>query len=334
MLNIILMILKVNGIIAAVLIGILIVLIIEILWVPFRYRIVASKYEKIKVRINFSWLLRLICILIQYEDSKLIYRIRVFGIPILDSRRTKKEKKRNKKIKKKPKLDEQRKAKTSSKHLELKKEEIDQENDELQINQTILRESDVEQEKVPTKNRNLEPKINHRSMKYRIRKIIVTIKTLLRKLSSFVRKIINGFGSLKERLKTAIDLIKKVMAYPKKVGEFLNDADNKAAIGLIFQSMKLIVKHASPKRVKGEIILGFDDPCTTGQVLGGISVATAYMNIRKLRIIPEFQEAKLEGFIRAKGRIYSFVVLRIIIRLIRDKHFQIFKDRLKQLKED
>lgn len=331
MLNIILMILKVIGIIIAALIGILLILVIEILWVPFRYRVIASKYEEIKVRVNFSWLLRLIYVLIQYEDSKLFYRIRVFGIPIIDSRRPKKEKKKKQsKVKKKRKANKKVKTKASPQEKEMLETRLSENEDTSNTvtsssNEPILNNEDSakEVEEVLTVNdeeqsehdESKKPKENHRSMKYRIRKIIDTIKALPHKIGALVQKIVHALN------------------YPKKFKVFLSDEKNKSAIGLIFQSVKNVLKHASPRHVKGEIVFGLEDPCSTGQALGGISVAAAYLNLRKLRIIPDFEEAKLEGYIRATGRVYSFTVLRIVIRLLNDTNFKTLKESFKQLKE-
>lgn len=308
MLNIILMILKVIGIIVAALVGILLVLVIEILWVPFRYRVVVSKYEEIRVRVNFSWLLRFIYVLIQYEDSKFLYRIRVLGIPIIDSRRPKKEKRKKHKRKK------QSKAK---KELKTNKEEDTEDSAQSKAILEIKEELSENQEEQSEHDEgtNTKPKENQRSMKCRIRKIIVTIEAFPKKIRALVRKIVHAF------------------AYPKKFKEFLSDEGNKAAIGMIFQSVKDVLKHVGPRSVKGEIVFGLEDPCSTGQALGGISVAAAYLNLRKLCITPDFEEAKLTGWIRATGRIYSFTVLRIIIQLLNDKNIKTLKDRFKQLKE-
>jgi len=96
MLSIILTILKIIGLILVVILGILLLVIAAILWVPFRYRIVASKYEDMKANVKLSWLCRLIYITFGYDGGKPRFVIRIFGFALIDSNRPKKVSKKKK----------------------------------------------------------------------------------------------------------------------------------------------------------------------------------------------------------------------------------------------
>lgn len=339
MLNVVLMICKVIGIIIAVLLSILLLLTVEILFIPVRYRVIASKHEEIKAKVNFSWLMRIVFIKIQYEESKLLILIRIFGIPIYDSRKPKKEKKLKKAKKKKQKGITSAKSRKDSKNnteskldstVKIEKEqaaqiagrhtddvtktlEVSQQETQTQKTQTLESHTEAKELHSETKENTAKTK---KGMKYRFKQIINYIKTFW------------------EKVKHLFAFLKKIFEYPKKLKEFLSDEDNKSAFKLIFQTVCDLIKHSRPRKLKGEIIFGMDDPCTTGQILGGLSVVYAYLNVKYVKLIPDFSQARLEGDLDARGRVYSFVVLKIVIRLLRDEHFKKFKSNLSQFKEE
>lgn len=322
MLSLILTILKMIGMILVVLLLILVVLIAAVLWIPFRYKVKASKQDEIHAAVRLSWMLHFIHIVILYEEKKLGFVIRILGIPIYDSERPKKVKK-PKKAKKKKIVTKTSKTKNVSDPtvLEEKKAETDSKETVL----LPIRESEDDEKKVTDEA--VKPSNQKGGMKSRIKQIINTILSIPKKIKEF-------FIGIRKTMVKLIGAVQKIMAYPGKIKEFLKDEKNKSAISMIWQTIRRLVKHVSPRRVKGEIIFGFDDPCTTGQVLGGASVAYAYLGLKYVRFIPDFEKARSEGWLEVRGRVYSFTVLRIVIRLILDKNFKVLKDRISQLKEE
>lgn len=338
MLNVILMILKAIGIILAILVGILLLMTAMILWVPVRYRILASKQEEIEeiyAKVNISWLFRFAHVVIRYKDAKLLILISILGFVIYDSRKPKKEKitkikktKVNKiKVKKKKEIkDKSNKniVKETTKSIrEIQVKETIESNSEIQVKEVKeILSSEVSQEE------SKEVLVAVRKgMKYRIKQIINTIR-------SFPSKLRNFFRLWKKRFHQAKLFINKAISYPKKLKDFLLEEENKAGFAIIIETIKDLLKHIKPKKVEGELIFGLDDPCTTGQVLGAISIIYAYIAPKRFFVIPDFETARLEGSIFARGRIRTFTVLRIAIRLLRDEHFKALKEKIEKFKEE
>ena len=71
------------------------------------------------------------------------------------------------------------------------------------------------------------------------------------------------------------------------------------------------------------LIYGSDDPATTGQVLGIISAVYA-MTGPVLRIVPDFERARLECDLEFRGRLQVFTILVIVLKVY-------FHQELKQL---
>ena len=75
------------------------------------------------------------------------------------------------------------------------------------------------------------------------------------------------------------------------------------------------------KKVRGYIRFGFEDPSTTGQLLGAAGLLLPVIP-EKLRLIPDFQEQCLEADVTVRGRIVLFVVLKNGLALYRNRAVQ------------
>ena len=76
-----------------------------------------------------------------------------------------------------------------------------------------------------------------------------------------------------------------------------------------------------PRRVKGKLRFGFDDPYTTGQVL--MYLAPFYgLYARKLELIPVFEEPVLDGELYLKGKVRIGTVLVLAARMMLDRNFR------------
>ena len=89
MLPIILFILKLLGILVLILLGLILGVLLLILFVPVRYRIEGSYYERLKGKVRVTWLLHIVSVTAAYEDEFSIL-IRLFGFrlfkPVEESR--------------------------------------------------------------------------------------------------------------------------------------------------------------------------------------------------------------------------------------------------------
>ncbi len=94
---------------------------------------------------------------------------------------------------------------------------------------------------------------------------------------------------------------------------FIRDNENKNGFRKVKKEFVDLVRHIMPNKVRGRVRFGTGDPCTTGWLLGGISMfSIAYME--ELRIIPDFEEKILEADGFLKGRLRLLYLVRLIIR--------------------
>ena len=78
------------------------------------------------------------------------------------------------------------------------------------------------------------------------------------------------------------------------------------------------------EKIKGYLHFGTGDPCSTGEILGILSFL--YVAGRgELRIVPEFDEACLEGEIEIRGRITVFTLLWILYKVVFSEEWDKFQ---------
>nr|WP_294492266.1 DUF2953 domain-containing protein [uncultured Anaerosporobacter sp.] len=343
MLHVIFIILKIIGIVLGVLLALFLFLVGIILFVPVRYRVYASKYDTIQVKARVSWLLRIVSLRFRYysEEETYWYCLRIFGFTLIDSNRPTKVKKVKKEKVKKTKLnkhkDKKTKVKKTKKVIASDKvlgidDQIDSKDKTIEDNDIVYDEIEEDKKDIikPLQNehtnivRNIEEAEEEREGFFS--RITKPIKTIFQRIKDIFIKIREGLQAIRNifsNIKAKIHLIK----------EFLAIEDNRKGIGRVYAGLKKTLKHILPYKVKGVVRIGLDDPCSTGYLLGALSMAYP-IYADKIQIIPDFQEEVLEGQVDAKGRIRAFTLLIIGIKLILNDNFKTLLKNVKELKEE
>lgn len=181
-----------------------------------------------------------------------------------------------------------------------KKETLIQEEEE---NQPVISEEHIENEK------DTEPKTEQKPKEKK--------KGLLNKIKCTIRNI--------------CDKIKKIRRLLKDLYEFLTDSVHVLAFQKFKAEVCSLAKHLRPRKLKGTVRFGLDDPYHTGQVLAGLSVLYPFYGER-ISIIPDFEEKVLEGNVYAKGHIRTIYFLRMILKLFFDKDVKQTYKKYKNIK--
>lgn len=94
---------------------------------------------------------------------------------------------------------------------------------------------------------------------------------------------------------------------------FIKDPANKRGIRTVKKELFALLQYMAPEKIDGKVVFGTGDPCTTGWILGAVSmVPLAYTE--GLRICPEFEEKRFQadGYVKGKARLGYMV--RLVIR--------------------
>lgn len=315
MLHILLTILKVIGIIILVLISLVILIIAAILFVPIRYSIDAIYDRKVKnldFKINITYLLHLISVKYIYKDDGL--SIKIFGIKthFFDKETKAMEEKINKETKMFEKMSSEIKDNMTEMpevYEQLKK--IDEERDRLaeNVNKT--------EENIENNNKDNDTEENTEEF------IKVEKQNIFSRIYSKIKAIII---KIKYRFIKFCDTIKKICKNVNDLKEFISDDNTKEVFSFLKKEALILLKHIRPRRIKGYVHFGFDDPSYTGNLLGLI-----YMILRgspkEFRINPDFENKVFDGEIHAKGRVQCYLLLIIGIRLYKNDNLKLLLER-------
>ena len=307
MLSLMLTILKIAGIVLISVIGLAILLVCIILFVPIRYR--ASGYYKgdYKIRGQISWLLHFISVGIVYENNNpLKIVVRILGIPVFNNLRSGSKNKKNN-VNEEPE---------SCLHSEIKISSVDNE---------ILNKS-TEQEEIP------DGSTESVSVQNDLHKGKKAGNRLISKISSFVRKIIQFIQNIKYTFLHICDIIKNIKSNINYYYNVLNQEETKLAWQACKKQLLNIWYNLKPKKYNANLHVGMEDPADMGQILG-IWGMLYPLHEGRISIEPEFDHFVFEGDFNVCGRITVYIYLWAACTVLFNKNIRHFRKCLSREKK-
>ena len=296
--SILFLILKIIGI----LILIPIVLLLILLIFPICYQIEGDFDGKSpKAQIKVSWAVIFLRAKAFYEEE-LNFGIRIFGIPIYDSRKEhwsvfgehkeKDKKKHKKKHKKRPdSKKKQNNKKNNKKRVEKKKSTYPSE-DVFDLTWDEKSEDKISESKIE--------------------------KTTDKEKEFFGKRIVNFLKKCYNRCKNFITKIRKITNKMEMIGDLFEDEDIIDAVKRIKRYGVNGVKLLLPQKLNAKITFGFEDPYYTGKVLGWTAALIPIYGDH-IDITPDFEKRILKGELKIKGRIRRYKILYLLWKVYKDK---------------
>ena len=296
--SILFLILKIIGI----LILIPIVLLLILLIFPICYQIEGDFDGKSpKAQIKVSWAVIFLRAKAFYEEE-LNFGIRIFGIPIYDSRKEhwsvfgehkeKDKKKDKKKHKKRPdSKKKQNNKKNNKKRVEKKKSTYPSE-DVFDLTWDEKSEDKISESKIE--------------------------KTTDKEKEFFGKRIVNFLKKCYNRCKNFITKISKITNKMEMIGDLFEDEDIIEAVKRIKRYGVNGVKLLLPQKLNAKITFGFEDPYYTGKVLGWTAALIPIYG-DYIDITPDFEKRILKGELKIKGRIRRYKILYLLWKVYKDK---------------
>lgn len=268
---ILLSILKITGIVLLSIIALILLAIILVLFVPIRYRIKGKKNDPaddISAKATVSFLLHIIHACVFYEND-IGYCIRVFGIKI------------------RPRKNKEIVVNEESSHIEEITPSDDASADTLPEEDYTIDWNDIHApdpgSEVPD---DITDEADDDDDEY---------ESLSERIAKIIDKIIGKYEGLKDKY----DHFRREYRFWDKM---IKDERNREAAGLIKTTVTRLIRRILPKRIKGYVHFGFEDPATTGKVLSYLAIFYPILP-RKLEIDPGFNDTDIYGNIDAKGHI-------------------------------
>ena len=339
---IMLTILKLLGII----LGVLLLLLCLVLFVPIRYRIDFIKEEEITLHARISWLLSAVTLLAGFEKKAGTLKVRVLGVSVYDSlqpkeRRVKKQKQKkkgqrqSKSVKDEEKITDEQKI-TDQEKIADKKNENTEQNSSTQ--KKVKKEKESFEKRAPkeetaAKRKNKNKNRNKNRNKNKNKSVVRKIKNFLKTVFSLPVRIKEWFQKIRENGSKLIEKVQGINHKGNKILTFLKSEESRLVYGKLFLTIKKLLTYIHPKKMSLHIRFGTGDPCTTGQALGAFSILFAFYG-QNISVEPDFLESVFEAELHAKGSVTCFRLIWLVIKIYLDKHFQHFLSEVNSLKEE
>ena len=145
----------------------------------------------------------------------------------------------------------------------------------------------------------------------------------------FIDNIKKGIQKLKKKcynLKVKVEDLQKKVKYYYKVAKYyykvLNYKSMKPALKMVIKTLKGILKHVRPRKVRINVHYGADDPSETAKALAIYSMIYPYFR-KQIRFQADFDNKIIEADGWIKGRFHLFILAFYAIRCYLCKHVRI-----------
>lgn len=311
---VILTILKILGIILLV----LLVIVFSVLFVPVRYRLEGEKsspgWSEANGKVKVSWLLHLLHLRIQYQEKELDWECYLFGVPLKKAGAAVREWKKKRRKKKVQEQKERRKKAVQQKNEPEKRTAAKKKGQEkpLQIEEktrTATKEQkSTEKQTNPEKSKTAAPEAKKTEIETAERKqqekekVSDKLSRFWNRCKKIVGSILEFPGKLKKKLTNIRLTFRGFYDKIKRWRTLWNEESTLAALHFLTEKGRKLIRHVLPRKIRGSITFGCEDPALTGQILGAVAIAYPLYG-KGVAVYPRFEEKILEGQLQMKGRI-------------------------------
>ncbi|MCM1086845.1 MAG: DUF2953 domain-containing protein [Muribaculaceae bacterium] len=330
MLHILLLILKFIGILLGALLGLVLVLVGLALFVPVRYQLDASRTEgegnpPIEVRVKLTWLLHFINVKICYP-AEVYLRARILFFTIF---RMPPKTPKDSKASKDSKPSKDSRASKAEKAEQKKKESIEKES---RAGTGIGTETVIDDDKnaeepqgtvgsqKATRNDTEESTVSDTDTDNPAEEAPVQTETEPEEkesgepLKEKLIKIWKFFQNIWYTIRGIYDRIKDILENIEYYWGVLQGDTFKKAYSLCKDELASILAYIRPRKFRADIVVGTDDPATTGQILSYYGILYPLLG-NHVTVTGDFERKRIEGTVYMKGRVRLFTLLKAVIRI-------------------
>ena len=350
MVHILLTILKITGIVLLALLVLLLLLLASILFAPVRYsgriRKREKGFEKMEIRGRVSWLLRAVSLSGVYENGQFCGSLRIFGISVrtfgqaerkaasgVDGGRTP-EVKDSERSKAAGRMSPEEKSSRQSEGTDRTPPEEEGEKasegadripeaKDSKVSEAAERFSDISSD---------QPSAGTGELPWE--KAVRFLEGIAKGTGAFFRflfRLIGKIFGIPRRAAKAAERLRKKLRKLKvsctQWKRFLTSERFREGMKLLLEETGRILREIRPRKIKGDLVFGFDDPALTGQVLGAVSLFPAAF-AGEFRVTPVFEQEILRMNLDLAGRIYGITLVRVFWRLFRDRNIRFIYRKL------
>lgn len=323
MFTVILLIFKILGILLLVILALVLFFLYAVLFVAASYRIQIEKKEALRLEGAARWLFRAVTVRFSLDSAKeweKRLQVRILGILVFPY-----AKKKKKRCKKGSRWRERRWKKKETKEESgesFKKRETLPEETNRKVQEETQTETDTErlQEESAEHREDVreEAAAREEASSSKKNKSSGFAKKSAKKIRAIERTIQRKIGKVRKNIASIKDRCCTLQERKDELLTFWRLPEHVRARGSILQEIRYLWKKLRPKKIKGKIRFGWEDPAYTGLWMGGISILGAWYP-GQIEVIPDFEHRVLEADVQVKGKVRFYVLVAVLFRVYFNK---------------
>lgn len=320
MLHILWMLIKLILILLGTVLGLAVLVLLLLLFCPVRYSAEAlketSSFKETEAAVRVSWLFGGISFTFRRIQGKNTQKLCVFGIPVLSLLQKRKQKKAA-----------AGKVQTAEKSS-LSEQPTEKPLPETKISLPQKKKPDIPYGSAEAKQKK-DPETGTSDLSESDEKIRTENKNKISALPDKLKEIMDRLAQLPSMLSKIPLTIRRIYDKIDWYRQFFEYPRTKEAVSLVLDRSKKLMHHIFPKKIKGKVTFGSEDPSITGTALAVLGMTMPFHKNR-VEIVPVFDNQNiLEGNIKIKGRIYGFVPVKMLAELYFNKNIKYIISRWK-----
>lgn len=308
LLNLLLGILKFIGIVFLVILGIILLVLCLLLFVPIRYNIYAGYKGEVKVTARITYLFKAIRVRFELTGKESLTDIRVLWFKLSGKEKKQHKSRQNAKPEKTKSssvdtaIDEDKRQDLRTDTDNVLPQEVKETSEPaIQSEKEIRPEPQIQSgpDAIPEADANPEPD-NHQTKDRKSKNKVPKSGKKDKKSKNVHTK--DKTGGIMNNVKSVVAMVK----------------ENRAVLNFLFGQLKSLLRHILPGSHVINLRLGLDDPALLGELLGAVAVVRAATNL-VINISPVWDEKAFDADCSFKGRILLGKVLFIALRVYFNK---------------
>lgn len=328
MLHVVLLILKILGIILLSIVLLLLLIIGAVLFVSVTYRVEAKKKDMLHVTAAGGWMFRMLTLRYVYdgaEEPPQELKLRLFGITVLDLFADREKKERGRRRKRKKKEDTM-----DSSGPPIRENTETESAGELPEDVKLTVPPQEPSEDVKPKDGEPDVRLPEKIPWQKEGQRASFARRLIERIRGFFSKIIYAFHNIRDKIENMKRNVEHLRKRKDDFLEFWNLEEHVRARSAIRDELLYLWRKSRPKKIKGQVRIGFDDPSVTGMCVGALSALYAWYP-GQVRVIADFEEEVLEGDVLITGRIRLYTAALVLLRVWFNKDIRHMYEHWQQL---
>ena len=321
LLHILLTILKILGILLLIVAGLLLLIVLALLFVPVTYTVQGDKSQETwGISGRVSWLFGGISARF-WHRGETGWELRLLGIPVRKLMRRLRGGKRRKRQEKKTSSGRKEKGASAQNGPSPSDESPVQRTPSFSKGSSVQKEP-LAQKESPCQETKAAEGTEFGEPKRGPGRIAAAVGNLWRRIRSFFVRLFQLPGKIAGRIRKMWLTFRRFCDKIRRWKEFLTRDTTKAAVKFLLGRGRALLVHVLPRKVRGNVTVGFEDPAMTGQLLAAAGVFYPLYK-ENIQITPVFDRQVLEGDFLIKGRIFGAAFVWTAWKIYRNRNVRI-----------